>query len=134
MDSEALQKELKFKAIRSSGAGGQHVNKVSSKVEMTFDLANTTSLTVEEKVLLCKNLSSKLTKDNLLILFCDESRSQHKNKEIVTKRFIELIENGLKKRKKRKATRPTKAAIKKRLNNKKKHSEKKSNRKKPDLR
>ncbi len=131
MDIEAVKKELQFKAIRSSGAGGQHVNKVSSKVELSFDVINSQVLNDEEKELLYKNLAAKLTKDKLLILFCDENRSQHKNKELVIKRFFELLKNGLKKPKVRKPTKPTKASIKKRLDSKKKLSDKKANRKKP---
>lgn len=95
MNIEKIIKELKFKAVRSSGAGGQHVNKVSSKVELIFDLQNSSELTEEEKELLSKNLKTKLTKENLLLLSCDESRSQHRNKEIVIKRFLEIISKGL---------------------------------------
>lgn len=130
---ENILKELKFKAVRSSGAGGQHVNKVSSKVELIFDLQNSGEFTEEEKELLFKNLSSKLTKDNSLLLTCDESRSQHKNKEIVIKRFLEIITNGLKVPKKRKPTKPSKSSIKKRLEKKKKQAYKKALRNKPEF-
>lgn len=133
METTSILNELQFKAIRSSGAGGQHVNKVSSKIELTFDLINSTSFTEEQKQLLIKNLTTKLTKDFRLILFCDENRSQHRNKEVVIKRFFDLIKNGLIKPKPRKATKPSKASVKKRLDGKKKHSEKKNNRKKLDL-
>lgn len=130
MDSENIVKELQFKAIRSSGAGGQHVNKVSSKIELTFNLGNSISLSDEEKELLKTKLSSKLSKENILILFCDDTRSQHKNKEIVIKRFLELLKLNLIIPKKRKKTKPSKASVKKRLENKKKLSEKKNNRRK----
>ena len=133
MNIEKLIKELSFKAIRSSGAGGQHVNKVSSKVELTFDLLNSDELTQKQIDLLVEKLATKLTKNNVLILQCDEGRSQHKNKEIVIKRFVELITTGLIRLKKRKPTKPSKASIKKRLLSKKKLSVKKSIRKKPDL-
>ena len=133
MNFDALKKELQFKAVRSSGAGGQHVNKVSSKVELTFNLKDSKQLTESEKDLLYNKLSNKLSKDKLLILYCDESRSQHRNKELVTRRLFELLMDGLKKPKKRKATKPTKTSIRKRLENKKKLSEKKSTRKKPKL-
>ena len=73
MNIENLTKELSFKAVRSGGAGGQHVNKVSSKIELTFDIENSKILKEEQKKLLLKNLSSRLTKENVLILFCDES-------------------------------------------------------------
>ena len=133
MDLENLTKELTFKAIRSSGAGGQHVNKVSSKIELTFDLKNSFELSDEQKELLIKNLATKLTKEYKLILFSDVSRSQHKNKEIAIDRFIEIIKKGLFVPKKRKPTKPSKASIRKRLKSKKKISAKKITRKKPDL-
>ena len=118
-------KELKFKAVRSGGAGGQHVNKVSSKIELTFDLGNSESFTEEEKTLLIQKLKSKLTKDNVLLLQCDESRSQHKNKEIVIDRFLNIISGGLIVQKSRKATKPSKSSIVKRLEKKKKQAFKK---------
>ena len=133
MNSEEIIRELNFKAVRSSGAGGQHVNKVSSKVELLFDLQNSSALSLEEKELLLKNLKNKLTKENVLLLQCDESRSQHKNKEIVINRFVSIITNGLKVPKKRKATKPSKSSIRKRLEKKKKHAYKKAFRKKPEL-
>ncbi len=133
MNAEKIIKELKFKAVRSSGAGGQHVNKVSSKVELLFDLQNSTEFTEEEKELLLQKLKSKLTKENVLLLSCDESRSQHKNKEIVVKRFLTLIISSLKIPKKRKATKPSKSSIQKRLDKKKKHAYKKAFRRKPEL-
>jgi len=131
--TNSLLNELKFKAIRSSGAGGQHVNKVSSKIELSFDVINSEVLTEEQKQLLLKNLSSRLTKNDILILFCDESRSQHKNKEIAIERFLQIIKKGLTIPKKRKPTKPTKASIKKRLDNKRKLSVKKIERKRTDL-
>lgn len=133
MITENLIKELNFKAVRSSGAGGQHVNKVSSKIELYFDLPNSAELTSEEKELLLKNLQPKLTKQGVLLLNCDESRSQHKNKEIVIKRFLEIIYNGLKIPKKRKATKPSKSSIQKRLDKKKKLAYKKALRNKPEM-
>ena len=133
LDVQNLTKELKFKAIRSGGAGGQHVNKVSSKIELTFDIDASNELSEGQKELILKNLSSRLTKENVLILFCDKSRSQHKNKEIAIERFLEIIIKGLKKPKLRKKTKPSRASIKKRLANKKKLGEKKISRKKTDL-
>tara|TARA_B110000046_G_scaffold52784_1_gene59127 strand:- start:25319 stop:25723 length:405 start_codon:yes stop_codon:yes gene_type:complete len=124
-------KELHFKGIRSSGAGGQHVNKTSSKVELTFDLESSNSLSDGEKILLKTKLSSKLTKENVLILFCDESRSQHRNKNIAIKRFLELLKTNLIRPKRRKATKPSKGSIKRKAENKKRVSVKKALRKKP---
>jgi len=133
MNTDELIKELSFKAIRSSGAGGQHVNKVSSKIELTFDLGASKVLSEEQKLLLIKNLTNRLTKENIIILFTDESRSQHKNKEIAINRFIKIIIKGLIIPKKRKATKPSRASVKKRLDSKKKTSEKKTSRKKPSI-
>jgi ribosome-associated protein len=132
MNTEKLIKELKFKAVRSSGAGGQHVNKVSSKVVLIFDVENSKVFSEEEKELLLRNLKIKLTKEHLLILNCEENRSQHKNKELVIKRFLEIITNALKVPKKRKPTKPSKSSIKKRLEKKKKQAYKKAFRKRHD--
>lgn len=131
MNKEAIIKELNFKAVRSGGAGGQHVNKVSSKVELIFDIQNSSEFSDDEKNLLLKNLQTKLTKENVLLLSCDESRSQHKNKELVIERFFAIIERGLKVPKKRKATKPTKSSIQKRIDKKKNIALKKVLRQKP---
>ncbi len=128
-----LLRELSFKATRSSGAGGQHVNKVSSKIELTFDIQNSTILSEEQKQLLLKNLATRITKENILMLFCDESRSQHKNKEIITKRFLKIISNGLKIPKRRKPTKISRSANRKRLERKKIQAYKKAIRRKPTL-
>ncbi|OXB09108.1 aminoacyl-tRNA hydrolase [Flavobacterium plurextorum] len=133
MDNEKIISELSFKAVRSSGAGGQNVNKVSSKVVLTFDLEASQVLSEEEKGLLKDNLSSRLTSENILILNCDEDRSQIKNKEIVIKRFLEIIKKGLFVPKIRKATKIPKSVIKKRIKDKKSVSEIKKNRKRPEF-
>ena len=133
METSKILSELQFKAVRSSGAGGQNVNKVSSKVVLTFDLKNSRALTDEEKLLIETKLSSRLTTDSVLILNCDEDRSQFRNKEIVTKRFLELIKNALRIPKERKPTRIPKSVIRKRIKNKKSISEVKKTRRKPDF-
>jgi ribosome-associated protein len=133
MEIQKLISELNYKAVRSSGAGGQNVNKVSSKVVLSFDLKISQALTEDEKLLLEKNLSSRLTTDSILILNCDEDRSQLRNKEIVTKRFLELIKKGLIVQKTRKETKIPKSAIRKRIKNKKNTSQLKQNRRKPDV-
>ena len=132
METEKIISELQYKAVRSSGAGGQNVNKVSSKVVLTFDLKNSKALTEEEKTLLETKLASRLTSDLVLILNCDEDRSQLKNKAIVTKRFIDIIATGLHVPKIRKATKIPKSVIRKRIKDKKNISEVKKNRRKPD--
>jgi ribosome-associated protein len=133
MEIQTILSEVKYKAVRSSGAGGQNVNKVSSKVVLTFDLPNSQGFSQEEKMLLETNLHNRLTTDLLLILNCDEDRSQIKNKEIVTKRFLDIIKKGLYVPKERKATKIPKAAIRKRIKDKKNLSETKQNRRKPDF-
>ncbi|MEN8856562.1 MAG: alternative ribosome rescue aminoacyl-tRNA hydrolase ArfB [Flavobacteriaceae bacterium] len=133
MDKETIYKELQFKAVRSSGAGGQHVNKVSSKVELYFDLTSSPSFSEKEKKLLFKNLAARLTKEGVLQLSSGESRSQHTNKEKVVKRLFEVLTKALIIPKKRKTTKMSKAQKLKRLDNKQKLATKKSLRKKPDL-
>lgn len=133
MNKTDILRELQFKAVRSSGAGGQHVNKVSTKIELVFDLEASAALSDIEKERITSKLSSRLTKENVLLLQCDESRSQHKNKALVIKRFLETIENALKVPKKRRKTKPSRSSIEKRLKSKKKSAQKKANRSKPDL-
>ena len=133
METEKIITELTYKAVRSSGAGGQNVNKVSSKVVLNFDLQNSKALTEEEKELILTKLTSRFTSENILILNCDEARSQLKNKAIVTNRFLELLKNALIVPKIRKATKIPKSVIRKRIKDKKNISEVKNNRKKPDF-
>jgi len=132
LNQDQILTELQFKAIRSSGPGGQHANKVSSKVELAFDVLNSIGLTDSEKNRILLKLENRLTKEKLLILQCDESRSQHKNKDLVIKRFFKLLEKALIRAKKRKRTKPTRSSIEKRLQSKKRASLKKANRSKPD--
>jgi ribosome-associated protein len=133
VDTTLLKSELNYKYVRSSGSGGQHVNKVSSKAELYFDLDHSKALNDEQKQKLSEFLSNRLTKDGVLILACDESRSQFRNKAIVTKRLLELLEDGLKEDKVRLQTRIPRAAKKKRLKNKRINAEKKATRKPPKL-
>lgn len=133
MNTENILKELSFKATRSSGAGGQHVNKTSSKIELSFNLENSLSLAENEKELLKSKLSSKLTKENIFILFCEETRSQHRNKEIAIKRFLTILRTNLIVPKKRRKTKPSYGALKRGLESKKRTSVKKALRKKPSL-
>ena len=133
MNKENILKEIHFKATRSSGAGGQHVNKVSSKVEVTFDLENSNSLSESEKQLLTQKLAARLTKENRLILSCEETRSQHRNKEIAIQKFLRLITESLIRPKKRRPTKPSRASVRRRSETKQRTSVKKTLRKKPGL-
>ena len=133
MDKNRIIKEINFKAIRSSGPGGQHANKVSSKVVLFFDLKNSKGLNEEEKNNLARKLYVKLTKDGILILKCDESRSQFKNKKLVVNRLMNILTDGTRPIKKRKLTRPSMKSVQKRLQSKKILGIKKVNRKKPNI-
>lgn len=133
MQQEIITTELHFKAVRSSGAGGQNVNKVSSKMVLIFDLAASMGLDEAEKLLIQTKLKTRISQENLLILTCDEDRSQLKNKRIIIKRFFEILEKALAKPKVRKATKITKGANEKRIQEKKKAGEIKAGRKKLDF-
>ena len=133
MDKDQILREIQFKAVRSGGAGGQHVNKVSTKVILSFDLSASTTFTEEEKALLISNLANRLNKENTIVVQSADSRSQATNRELATEKLLALLEAGLLQPKKRKKTRAGKAAKEKRLKAKKQQSEKKSSRKKPDL-
>lgn len=133
MNQDQILTELQFKAIRSSGPGGQHANKVSSKVELSFEINTSTGLTEREKKRIELKLDSKLTKEGVLILQCDESRSQHKNKQLVIERFFKLLEKSLIIPKPRKKSKPTRSSIEKRLKGKKIASLKKLNRSNPEF-
>lgn len=123
-----LHKEVKYKTSRSGGAGGQHVNKVSSKVELIFDVNQSVQLTEEQKEIIFIKLANRIDNEGFMHLQCDETRSQLKNKEIVLERFSTLINAALKPIKKRKPSKPTKGSIRRRLEDKKKLSGKKDTR------
>tara|TARA_R110002050_G_scaffold151445_10_gene278590 strand:- start:4776 stop:5180 length:405 start_codon:yes stop_codon:yes gene_type:complete len=133
VDTSLLKSELTYKYVRSSGSGGQHVNKVSSKAELYFDLKNSNVFNKEEKQMLLEFFNNRLTKDGVLMIACSDSRSQFRNKALVTQRFLGLIEDGLKKEKIRIATRIPRSVKKKRLKNKRINADKKANRKRPEL-
>lgn len=132
MQKEIIIKEFQFKAIRSSGAGGQHVNKVSSKVVLSFNVQHSGGLSIREKNQLYTSLSSRLTNDKEIQLACDDSRSQIQNKNKVIERFFDLLKVGLFVPKKRLASKPSKASIKRMKDKKKKRGEQKKLRQKPN--
>jgi len=121
--------EFEFNTSRSGGPGGQNVNKVSSKVELRFNVLTSTLLNDSEKDLLMMQLSNKISQDGFLILVSQVERSQLQNKERVIEKFYILIEKAFKPKKERKATKPSKASREKRLTDKKNISEKKATRK-----
>jgi ribosome-associated protein len=135
VDNYTLNKiinEADFSTSRSSGPGGQNVNKVSSKVELRFNIEQSQFLSDEEKSTINRKLINKINSSGELILTCQVSRSQLANKEKVIEKFIALILKALTPPIPRKATKPTRASIEKRIEQKKILSEKKSYRKKLD--
>ena len=117
--------ELDFSASRSSGPGGQNVNKVNSKITLRFDVGGSSVLTEEEKERIKEKLSNRISNEGVLILSAESKRTQLQNKEAAIQKFNKLMGNAFSRRKARKATKPTKASVQKRLNKKKMHSEKK---------
>ncbi|OON70736.1 alternative ribosome rescue aminoacyl-tRNA hydrolase ArfB [Hymenobacter sp. CRA2] len=124
----AFLPELQFQTARSSGPGGQNVNKVESKVEVRFRVADSALLTDEQKQRLQEKLASRLTTEGDLIVTSQEDRSQSRNKELALQKFYEVLTKALHRPKARRATKPSAGAVRKRLESKKKNSEKKANR------
>ena len=130
--SDEFDNELQFAFSRSSGPGGQHVNKVNTKVELRFNVNQSKLLEVLQKAILCEKLKNTLTQDGDLVVISQKTRSQLKNKEIAIEKFYTLLNNALKPIKKRKPTKPSRSAKEKRLKDKKALSEKKSRRKREE--
>ena len=121
--------EFEFQASRSSGPGGQNVNKVNTKMTLRFNVPNSSLLEAEEKSVLMEKLENKLDNDGNLIIHSQEKRSQIQNREITIRKFYDLFLKTFQKKKIRKATKPGKGAIEERLREKKRISERKKNRK-----
>lgn len=126
---EEILRSVSFKTSRSGGKGGQNVNKVSSKVELIFDLEAAFYLNEEEKTLIKLRLENRLDTEGLLHIVSQEDRSQLLNKEKTIVKLIDLLKRSLIVQKKRKATKIPKGIIEKRLKNKASTAEKKKNRK-----
>jgi ribosome-associated protein len=118
LKSRDIEKELIFSASRSSGPGGQNVNKVSSKVELRFNLLMTLKFSDEEKDLIFRKLKNKITRDGELVLVSQSERTQLMNKIVVTEKFFDLVSSSLTVQKKRRSTRPTLSSKIKRLDGK----------------
>jgi ribosome-associated protein len=117
--------ELTYRATRSGGPGGQHVNTSSTRIELTWNVADTPNLDEAQRARVREKLANRIDGDGVLRLAASDSRSQHQNKEAVTERFQELLRQALEVPKARKRTRPSRAAREERLGAKRRQSEKK---------
>jgi ribosome-associated protein len=125
-----FEPEFEFLTSRSSGPGGQNVNKVNTKVELRFQVFKSENLNEEEKITISEKLKNKINTEGFLVITCQTERSQLRNKELVIEKFFQILEKALHKPKKRRATKVPKSVKEKRLKTKKITSERKSSRKK----
>lgn len=124
--------ELTFRATRSGGPGGQHVNKTATRIELTWPLATSPSLSEDQRLRLIERLGHRLDGSGILRLVSDRSRSQLLNREDATDRLVELLRTALTPRKVRKPTKLSKAVKARRLDAKKRHGAKKADRRRRD--
>ena len=133
IDEDKLKNELKFRTSRSSGPGGQSVNKLSTKVELLFDVWNSKVLSEKQKEIISEKFRNRINSERIFQLTSEETRSQLRNKELVIERFFRLLKEALIAEKKRIPIKPGKSAIEKRLKSKKIISGKKDLRKPPEI-
>lgn len=126
-----LDSELTFRASRSSGPGGQNVNKVNTRIELRFNVANSVLLSPEQKALLSEKLKNRISADGDLIIAAQESRSQAANKKIATEKFYLLLQKAFAPQKARKRFRLSREHKQKRLDEKQRQAQKKELRRPP---
>ena len=126
------ESEVKESFIRSSGPGGQHVNKVATAVQLRFNAKYSGNISAKVYKRLRAIAGSKLTEDGNLIIVSREHRSQSQNRRVALDKLISLLQQAAKKQKRRKKTRPSRASVEKRLRNKRLQSEKKKSRRNID--
>lgn len=132
IDIQRIKPELVFSTSRSSGPGGQNVNKVNSKVTLKWDISQSPSLTDELKNHLLTKLASRITTEGVLMIVAQDNRSQIQNKEEVVLKLEKLLIKAFEEKKPRKSTKPSKSSVQNRIEKKKKNSEKKQWRQKID--
>lgn len=120
--------ELRFRATRSGGPGGQHVNTSSTRVELEWDAAASPSLSEAQRARVLERLANRTDKEGVLRLVASEERSQHRNREAAVERFRELLAAALHVPKRRRKTRPTRASREKRLRSKRQRAQTKRQR------
>lgn len=120
--------EFIFQMSRSGGPGGQHVNKVATKVELRFHVADSQVLTPDEKTVILEKLANRINNEGFLQVICQAGRSQLVNKATCVQKFYELLQQAFTRVKPRQVTKPSRAAKQQRLQSKKLHAEKKATR------
>jgi len=130
MDRQRIEQELSYRTSRSSGAGGQHVNKVETRVELLFVVTASEGLSEAEKARIQEHLAARITQEGILLLSDQSSRSQQDNRRRVTERFFALLEKALQPRKKRKPVKTLQADPQKRRELKSRRSQQKALRQK----
>jgi ribosome-associated protein len=123
--------EIQYRATRAGGAGGQHVNTSSTRIELLWDLPNSVAVSDAQRERLRTKLAARLDSEGMVRVVASDRRSQGQNKQSADERLVALVKNALHIAKKRRATKPTRAAKERRLTEKKKHSDKKRERR-PD--
>ena len=127
---ECLTRELEFRTSRSSGPGGQHVNKTESRVELLWSPQESACLSEAQKMMVLSRLKNRISNEGILHMHSEKYRSQHRNKAELTERFLDLVSASLVPVKKRRATRPTRSSVEKRIQSKKIRGEIKRTRRK----